>query len=310
MNAMQSFTTDIGGPVFVADYGGSGMPAVLVHGLGGSHINWAAVGPELARSFHVLAPDLPGFGRSPSAGREASIAANVRVIEELIRRLDAGPVLLMGNSMGGLISLGVAAGRSDLLSGLVLVDAALPVPREELFRFNPVALRFVAAFAVPRLGEYFLSRAAGTVGAEGLVRSTLARCTVDWRRVDPRLVQEMIDLERERLARPRWHEAVIEGTRSIVQTLMARRHVERWIRAVSAPTLLVHGARDGVVRVSSARAASDMRPDWEYVELGDAGHVPMMEVPRLFLDTVDDWLESVPPLASLSTRRADSAASA
>lgn len=306
---MQSFTSDIDGPVFVADYGGTGMPAVLVHGLGGSHINWASVAPDLARSFHVLAPDLPGFGRTPSAGREASITANVRVIEELIRRVGP-PVLLMGNSMGGLISLGVAAGRSDLLAGLVLVDAALPAPRQEVFRFDPVALRFIAAYAVPRLGEYFLSRAAGTLGADGLVRGTLARCTVDWRRVDPVLLHDMIELEKERLSQPNWHEAVVEGTRSIVQTLLARRHVARWVRSVSAPTLLVHGAKDRVVRVSSARLASDMRPDWEFAELIDAGHVPMMEVPDVFLETVDDWLATVPQLAELGVRRHSSAASA
>jgi glycerol-3-phosphate dehydrogenase len=296
---MRSFTADIGGPVFVADYGGNGPPCVLVHGLGVSHLNWMSVGPELAQMFHVLAPDLPGFGRSPSAGRQASIAANVRLIEDLIRNVAGAPALLMGNSMGGLISLGVASGRSDLLSGLVLVDPALPIPRGELFRFDPVALRFVAAYALPKLGEYFLSRSALTLGAEGLVRSTLARCTVDWRRVDSELVAAMIDLERERFERPNWHEAVLEGTRSIVQTLASRKHLERWIRGVSAPTLLIHGARDQIVRVSASRAASVVRPDWDYVELVNAGHVPMMEVPAAFLEVVDTWMAGVPGLGAL-----------
>lgn len=293
---MRSFTADIGGPVFVADYGGTGPTAILVHGLGGSHINWSSVGPELAESFHVLAPDLPGFGRSPSAGRQASIAANVRLIEELIRSVSDGPALLMGNSMGGLISLGVAAGRSHLLSGLVLVNPALPLPPGDLFRFDPVAFRFIAAYAAPKLGEYFLSRDAAELGPEGLVRSTLERCTVDLRRVDPEMVEAMIDLERERFELSNWHESVIEGARSIVQTLLARKHVTRWIHMVSARTLLLHGRKDGIVRVGASRAASDMRPDWEYVEFDDAGHVPMMEIPGQFLDTVDDWLLRVPEL--------------
>lgn len=303
---MRSFTADIGGPVFVADYGGNGPPCVLLHGLGGSHLNWMSVGPALAGTFHVLAPDLPGFGRSPSAGRQSSIAANVRLVEELIRDVAGAPALLMGNSMGGLIALGVAAGRSDLLSGLVLVDPALPIPRGELFRFDPVALRFVAAYAVPKLGEYVLSRTAVTLGAEGLVRSTLARCTVDLRRVDPELVAAMIDLERERFSHPNWHEAVLEGTRSIVQTLASRRHVERWIRSVSAPALMVHGAQDQVVRLSASRAAANVRPDWDFAVLQDAGHVPMMEVPATFLEVVDTWMARVPALSTLAS--ADEAA--
>jgi glycerol-3-phosphate dehydrogenase len=299
---MRSFTADIGGPVFVADYGGTGPTAVLVHGLGGSHLNWMSVGPQLVKNFHVLAPDLPGFGRSPSAGRQASIAANVRLIEKLIRDVAGSPALLIGNSMGGLIALAVAAGRSDLLSGLVLVDPALPMPRAELLHFDPVVLRFVTAYAAPKLGEYFLSRMAMTLGAEGLVRSTLARCTVDWRRVDPEMVRLMVDLERERFERPNWHEAVLEGSRSIVQTLRSRKHVERWIRGVSAPTLLIHGARDGIVRVSASRAASDIRPDWEYVEFSDAGHVPMMEVPSAFLESVDNWLTGLGQLGPFASR--------
>jgi pimeloyl-ACP methyl ester carboxylesterase len=48
-----------------ADFGGQGPTIVLVHGLGGAHTNWLAVGAELAERGHVVALDLPGFGRSP-----------------------------------------------------------------------------------------------------------------------------------------------------------------------------------------------------------------------------------------------------
>ncbi|MBV8194210.1 MAG: alpha/beta hydrolase [Candidatus Dormibacteraeota bacterium] len=287
---MKSFTVDAGGPVHIADYGGSGPVMMLLHGLGGSHLNWMSVGPGLARSHRVLAPDLPGFGLTPSQGRAASIGASVRLLESLIHKVAEPPVVLIGNSMGGLIALGLAAARSDLLSGLVLVDPALPSPRRDRFRLDPVALRFLLVFLAPRLGEFFLSRTAGAVGAEGLVRGTLERCTVDMRRVDPQMLAAMIDLERERIKVPRWHESVTEGSRSIVQTLLARGRVERWIAQVTAPTLLMHGTQDRVMKVRASRAAHDLRPDWEYFEFSDAGHVPMMEVPQAFLGVVDDWL--------------------
>ena len=64
---MRSRTVDLGGPVHFADFGGSGPTMVLVHGLGGSHLNWLAVGPALAARARVLAPDLAGFGRTPLA---------------------------------------------------------------------------------------------------------------------------------------------------------------------------------------------------------------------------------------------------
>jgi pimeloyl-ACP methyl ester carboxylesterase len=59
---MQSVTVDLDGPYHYADYGGDGPPMVLLHGIGGSHINWMLVAPKLAERFHVYALDLIGFG--------------------------------------------------------------------------------------------------------------------------------------------------------------------------------------------------------------------------------------------------------
>jgi pimeloyl-ACP methyl ester carboxylesterase len=64
----------------------------------------------------------------------------------------------------------------------------------------------------------------------------------------------------------------------------------RWVGLVEAPTLLVQGDQDRLVRVQSARAVASLRPDWEYHEFAGAGHVPMMEVPAEFLAVTGDWL--------------------
>src|SRR5580704_8559497 len=103
MRVMQSSMLDLDGPVYVADYGGDGPVMLLVHGLGGAHLNWMAVAPLLAVDHHVYALDLPGFGRSPLAGRRSTIAANVDLVSRAITHLAPGPVVLMGNSMGGLL---------------------------------------------------------------------------------------------------------------------------------------------------------------------------------------------------------------
>src|SRR5207302_6799085 len=77
---MRSFALDAGGPLHLADFGGSGPTLLLVHGLGGSHLNWMLVGDRLAQHHRVLAVDLPGFGRSPRAGRDVSVAANAELL--------------------------------------------------------------------------------------------------------------------------------------------------------------------------------------------------------------------------------------
>ena len=77
---MRSLTADLDGPVHYVDFGGTGRPIVLVHGLGGSHLNWLPVGERLAAHGRVLAIDLAGHGRTPSLGRTATVGANTRLL--------------------------------------------------------------------------------------------------------------------------------------------------------------------------------------------------------------------------------------
>jgi pimeloyl-ACP methyl ester carboxylesterase len=291
---MPSFTIDAGGPVYVADHRGAGRLALLVHGLAGSHLTWMSVAGELARGHRVLAIDLPGFGRSPMAGRRATISANIAVLDHVIGQLADGPIVLMGNSMGGLISLGVAARRPSQVAALVLVDPAVPLPRREVWRPDPFARAFMLAYTLPRVAARRLARRAAALGPERIVREVLALCTVDPGRIDPALVAALIALEGERLHGGDWHLAVYEASRSMLRTLALRRHFERWVAAVAAPTLLVHGRRDRLVSHRSAMALADLRPDWEFHLLDDVGHVPMMEAPRQFLDVVEPWLQRLP----------------
>jgi pimeloyl-ACP methyl ester carboxylesterase len=283
-------TLDVDGPINVADFGGSGDVLLLVHGLGGSHLNWLSVAPQLAERHRVYALDLPGFGRSPLAGRRSTIAANVDLLSRLIARLSDGPIALIGNSMGGLLSIGVAAMHPNLVSGLVLVDPAVPAPRSWRPRFDRVTRTFLAAAFIPRWGSRRVGRAVAALGPEQLVYETLRLCSADPSRIEQAVVDAHVALEAERLAQPGWQESFYAATRSLVRVLTLKRQVMRWVRTVVTPTLLLQGDEDRLVRVEAARAVASLRPDWEYHEFAGAGHVPMMEVPSEFLAVVGDWL--------------------
>src|SRR6266704_1878725 len=144
---MRSRTVDLGGPVHFADFGGAGPTMVLVHGLGGSHLNWAAVGSALAARARVLAPDLAGFGRTPLAGRAATVQANRRLLDRFLDAVGDGPAILVGNSMGGLIAMLEAARRPAKVAGLVLVGPAQPRPSRTLV--DPIVALTFAAYALP-----------------------------------------------------------------------------------------------------------------------------------------------------------------
>jgi pimeloyl-ACP methyl ester carboxylesterase len=291
MNGMRSSMLDIDGPVFVADYGGEGHVMLLVHGLGGAHLNWMAVAPQLAERYRVYALDLPGFGRSPLAGRRSTIDANVDLLTRAITQLSGSPIVLIGNSMGGLLSIGAAARQPQLIDALVLVDPAVPAPRGEFPpRLDQVSRTFLATAFMPRWGAKRLSRAVAALGPESLVRETMRLVSSDPSRIEPAVVQAHIALEAERLAESSWHESFYAATRSLVAALALKRKVLRWVDEVVAPTLLLQGDRDRLVPLASARNIAALRPDWEYHEFAGAGHVPMLEVPGEFNEVVGDWL--------------------
>src|ERR1700730_12511474 len=245
MEAMQSSMLDIDGPIYVADYGGEGPVMLLVHGLGGAHLNWMAVAPGLAVRHHVYALDLPGFGRSPLAGRRSSIAANVDLLSRAIARPSRDPIVLMGNSMGGLLAIGVAARHPFLIDALVLVDPAVPAPGGEFRpRLDQVSRTFIATAFMPRWGARRLSRAVAAVGPESLVRETMRLVSSDPSRVEQAVIDAHVGLEAERLAESSWHESFYAATRSLVAMLVQKRKVFRWVHAVRAPTMLLQGDRD------------------------------------------------------------------
>jgi pimeloyl-ACP methyl ester carboxylesterase len=289
---MESMTLDVDGPINVADFGGEGPVLLLVHGLGGSHLNWLSVAPKLAEHHRVYALDLPGFGRSPLAGRPSTIAANIDLLTRVMARLSDAPISLMGNSMGGLLSLGIAAIHPNLVRSLVLVDPAVPTPGPAVRpQLNRISRTFLAAAFMPQWGVRRVSRAVAALGPESLVYETLRLCSADPSRIEQAVVDAHIALEAERLAQPGWQESFYAATRSLVRVLALKRQVFRWVQSVVAPTLLVQGDHDRLVGVDSARYVASLRPDWEYHEFTGVGHVPMLEVPGEFLEVTVDWLQ-------------------
>ena len=287
---MRSRTVDLGGPVHFADFGGAGPTMVLVHGLGGSHLNWLAVGPALAARARVLAPDLAGFGRTPLAGRSAHVRANAQLLDRFIDVVAEGPAILIGNSMGGLLAMMEAARQPEKVSRLVLVGAAQPRPPGT--RFDPVVALTFAAYAVPGLGEQFMRWRAARRGPEGLVRDTLQLVCADPGRVPAEVVAAHVALARDRMDRMPWgNQAFLEAARSIVFTLARRREVHAMIGRIAAPALLVQGTRDRLVSLAASRATAALRPDWTLAVLEGIGHVPQLEAPERFVATVTGWLD-------------------
>jgi pimeloyl-ACP methyl ester carboxylesterase len=273
------------GEIHVRESGSGDAPTVLVHGLGGSTLNWVPLMEQLDDHATSLAVDLPGFGQSPPPrdgdysprGHARAVAA---CIEEWRRRRGIDEAVhVMGNSMGGAAAVQLAAHRPDLVSTLSLISPALPSVR--VGRGNA----HLPLVALPGVGESLVRRYA-TVPVDQRVQATLDACITDPSRVPESLRGALIDETAQRDALPYATDAFLSSLRGLLATFADRgpRRPWRLVRRVTQPVLAIYGADDVLVDPRAASRAAREFPDAEVVILDDCGHVAQMEHPDLVAD--------------------------
>ncbi|HWC32472.1 MAG TPA: alpha/beta hydrolase, partial [Actinomycetota bacterium] len=85
--------------------------------------------------------------------------------------------------------------------------------------------------------------------------------------------------------------SMLRAARSMLGIILRRRHFQRLIRRVEAPTLMVHGEADRLVRHAAAKVVATVRPDWTFQTIADAGHTPMLEKPQETAEAIFRWLD-------------------
>ena len=262
-------------------------PALYVHGLGGSSLNWTDLMGLLRDRLDGEAPDLPGFGQSPPPDDgNFGLAGHAAAVVALIESRRVGPVHLFGNSLGGAVATRVAAERPDLVRTLTLAAPALPDLRP---RRTSMGLPLLA---VPGLGAY-LARALARQRPERRAEALLELCFGDPGAVPPARRAELA-AEIERRARlPYAQDALIASLRGLLSVYLERGPQALWrlAREVSAPTLVVYGGRDKLVDARVAARARATFRDARVLVLPTSGHVPQIEHPDLVADAVRALLD-------------------
>ena len=260
---------------------------VLVHGLGGSHLNWVRVAPGLAGLGRVLAIDLPGYGTTPLAGRGAGLMDLRKALDTFVEREATGEVVLVGNSMGGVVSVLEAAVAPDRVAGLVLTCSAFPWAPGALP--SPLVLGAFAATDVPGLGDALVTARLRGLSPEQIVRLGLRLTTTDPGGIPGDVVRLHEDMVRAQRDLPDLPAAFVASARSLLR-LGRRPDVARGaMDAVRCPVLVLHGRRDRFVPARYAEAALAAHPTWRGRFFPDLGHVPQLEAPGRWLTEVADW---------------------
>jgi pimeloyl-ACP methyl ester carboxylesterase len=255
-------------------------PMLCVHGLGGSAHNWTDFAGVLRNRFAIEAIDLPGHGRSGPAHRDDySLDAHAGTVIRYLEQSGRGPVHLVGNSMGGAVSVRVAARRPDLVRTLSLISPALPDNRVRAFplRNDPRA----ALVVVPALGEGILRLYNKRYTPAQRVRGTINVCFADPTRYPPERLREAIDEYTARAALPWAATAIARSTRGLAAAQFLKARVG-WatLRKLAMPALVVWGDADRLVAPDLAPYVAAAIPGARLLVLHDVGHTAMMEVPE------------------------------
>jgi pimeloyl-ACP methyl ester carboxylesterase len=222
-----------------------------------------------------------GLGRSGDAAPAGR--------DRFVREVTGGPVILAGNSMGGLISIMQASAAPDTVRGLVLIDPALPPPRRAPDR--QVGGQFLM-YALPGIGELYVRSVQSRQPPQLAVQRVIELCFADPSRVDPAMFTASIALAAERQSqglRAR-DEAFLAATRSLMRVVGLPRRYYEMMASVRVPVLLLGGEADRLVPVASMRQAAARNPGWETVILPGVGHTPQLEVPDAVTGRLADWL--------------------
>lgn len=271
---------------------GQGPVLLLVHGMAGSAETWKYVMPSLARRFTVIAPDLLGQGLSDKPPGEYSLVVHATTLRGLMDALGHARATIVGQSLGGGVSMQFAYHFPERCERLVLVNSG-GLGREVTFYLRLLSLpgfeSIFPAFCAPWL------RDAGNAVAARLEQAgwpSSASGREIWRSysslVDPanrhaffRSLREVVDFDGQAVS------------------ALGRLHA-----AGSLPTLVVWGAEDPFIPVSHAYAAHEAIAGSRLEILEGVGHYPHCEAPERFLALLVDFIDTTTP-ARLAPRAPD-----
>jgi pimeloyl-[acyl-carrier protein] methyl ester esterase len=257
-----------GRQIYFEHYAGRGPAVVLCHGWGMSCRAWDdTIARLLELGREVVAYDQRGCGRSDKDFADVSIEALGSDVTALCGELGLDAVVLNGWSLGGAVAVDAAVKLGSALRGLVLTAAATPrYTRADDFPHGGTAADVAATVAALRAGRiafleglYF-----GGVFARDVGDAVKRRC---WQ----------IALEAGPAA---------DASLAALAGLDQRAALAR----IEVPSLVVVGARDGVVAPGIGREAARLLPRATLCEL-DCGHAPFLELPDAYHAALFDWLE-------------------
>ncbi len=240
---------------------GEGPPLVFLHGLGGQLENWTHQIAGFAKTHRVIAPDLPGHGRS--GGEEIGFLDHWRSLEALLDHLGLARVVLCGLSKGARVALMLATRRPERVAGIIAVNAWVHLDDDD---------------RALRCALYDLLQ------------------TPDGVRAWAEKLLEMMGVASIPAISRGFHRSIdrIDGARLRSRFYEMANYDQRGeLQQVASPILVLRGAQDAFVPAYCADDLCRLLPHARTATLAHCGHLPYLEDPAGFRAAIEPFLGSV-----------------
>ncbi|MGK7955812.1 MAG: alpha/beta fold hydrolase [Crocosphaera sp.] len=261
-------------------------PLLFIHGFGAGAEHWRHNLPILRQQYRVYALDLLGFGQSAKAATDYTAYLWAEQLYDFWQTFIGQPIILVGNSIGSLVSLTAAYKYPEMVAGLVMLSLPDVSLRQEMIPrgLRPVVNTIESLFTPPLL----LRTLFNIIRRPGIIRPWVGLAYYDQSAITDELV-DMITIPPQDKGAARTFCLLFEGLKKPNYAPS----VKAILPKLTIPILLVWGRQDKMIPISLASTFSKLNPLITLKELDKAGHCLHDECPDRFNPILLDWLNTV-----------------
>ena len=260
----ENFIQVDGNKIRYLESGDSKNILVLVHGLGASAERWNNVIPNFAKYYHVIVPDLIGFGYSDKPIVDYTADFFSTFLGKFFDALGIKRPIVIGSSLGGQIAAEYASANPNNVEKLILVS-----PSGAMKQSTPALDAYIMAALYPNeqsaKNAFELMESSGNEVDDGIVQGFIER----------------MQLPNAKLA----FMSTVLGLKNS-ETIMPKLHMIR------SPTLIIWGSKDPVIPIQYADNFASYIVDCRFYRMDDCGHTPYVQDPSAFSSIVLEFLSS------------------
>lgn len=247
---------------------GKGKPVVLLHGFCETYEVWNNLTDDLAKNYRVITPDLPGFGKSPLPKEELTIELLAEKLSQWIKNIVDEPVVMLGHSLSGYITLAFAENHKDQLKAFGLIHSTAYADSPEKKENRLKAVEFVKKN-----------------GPEPFVRTLI-----------PSLFHNNKATEKQPLIQEALRIGITTPAETIISySLAMRERPPRYHLLADAdiPKLFVAGKHDNTIPLSTSEEQIKKIQNGKGEILDNSAHMGMMEEPENMLNVISSFIDDV-----------------